>query len=270
MRTPGEDMADDEMTDGHPAARPSVRAVADPERFTGPLSATFPLEVPDGETVVYGPDLPDEGELRLLGNVEGRRILELGVGNGRNAVALARRGARVIGVDPSPERLASARRLAEAAEVRIELHQGDPGDIAFVRADTVDLVLSVFALAGVADIDRVFRQVHRVLRPECSLVVSLPHPAWQLIDAASADPSRLARSWFERTPEEWTHAKLRGIEYRRSFAELIGGLHRSSFRVDAALEPEPDLDARVRSPWWNEVMRRVPATLILRARKEGV
>ena len=54
-----------------------------------------------GSVVIYGAELPTEADLQLLGTVEGTRILDLGCGTGRNAVALAQQGAKVLAVDPS-------------------------------------------------------------------------------------------------------------------------------------------------------------------------
>jgi SAM-dependent methyltransferase len=133
----------------------------------GPDPATFPVDatlVPD--VVCYGPDIPDERTFKLfgsLGTLEGKRVLELGCGSGHNAVALARQGAKVITIDPSWGRLERVRDAAELAEVKVELHQGGPAEVAFVRAETIDAALAVYSLATVADLGRVFRQVHRVL-----------------------------------------------------------------------------------------------------------
>lgn len=233
-----------------------------------PTSATFPDEAPAGDTFLYGPDIADERSLRLLGIVDDKRILELGAGSGRNAVALARQGARVVSIDPSQQKLDRSRKLAERQEVRLELHRSELADIAFLRADTIDVVVSVYALATVEDIDRVFRQAHRVLRAECPLVVSLPHPAWLLLEPGS-EPPRVEHSWFDRSPRPWRTQRERGVEYPRTFSDLVGALHRAGFRLEAVLEPEPDPEGRFRSPWWSDTMRKVPATLILRARKLG-
>ncbi len=53
------------------------------------------------DVVHYGPDIPTEADLRLLGPLEGKRVLELGCGGGPMTVAMAKQGARVIAVDES-------------------------------------------------------------------------------------------------------------------------------------------------------------------------
>jgi len=259
----------DELTGGHPSAHVNdgPAASANPAA-TGPISATWPSQAPATDDVVYGPDIAGESVLRLLGNLEGKRILELGVGNGSNAVFLASHGAKVITIDPSAARIERAKALAEQHELRLELHHEDLAAAAMVRADTIDLVLSVYAIAGESDPDRVFRQAHRVLRPECPIVVSVPHPAGNLLDPTGADVSRLANSWFDRTPRPWSFEGESGSEYPRSFGDLFGGLHRANFRVETVLEPEPL--GPPHSRWWNDAMTKVPATLILRGRKQGI
>src|SRR6478735_2617833 len=107
--------------------------------------------------------MENDAVVRLLGPVKGKRVLELGCGTGDTAVRFAREGATVIGVDSSADRIAAARAAAEVAEVRLELRAGDLADLAFLRADSIDMAYSQGALAPVADLDRLFRQVHRVL-----------------------------------------------------------------------------------------------------------
>ena len=177
----------------------------------------------------YGTGAPDESELRLLGPFAAKRVLVLGCHAPAWPAALAREEAKVVAVDPDATRLDAAKRALDAAGVRAELHGVDLADLAFVRADTIDAAVAVGSLGAVADLGRVFRQVHRVLRPQSPLVLSLPHPAAALEEGGS---------WFDRSLEE-----------------IVTALVRSSFAVDALLEPLPKPGARV------------PATLIVRGKK---
>jgi SAM-dependent methyltransferase len=179
--------------------------------------------------ISYGPGAPTESELRLLGPVAGKRVLVLGCTAAQVPFALAQQDAKVVALDPDLDRLDEARRLADDHDVRVELHHVEPADLAFVRADTIDAAISVLAMSGVDDLDRVFRQVHRVLRSQGPLVVSLPHPATGTTEG---------RSWFER-----------------SVSDVFTSLVRTSFAVDVLLEPLPAPGARL------------PTMLILRGRK---
>jgi SAM-dependent methyltransferase len=248
----------DEITSGHPSAH--LRAAPPLGEDPPSLVGSFPAEADvTADSVQYGPDIADESSLRLVGHVEAKRVLVLGAGNGNDAVVLAQQGAHVIVVDPSHRRLERVRNLCDVESVRAELHQSDLAELAFVRADTIDAVVSVFALASVVDLDRVFRQVHRVLRTAAPLVFSLPHPAFTLTQGGS---------YFERLPEPWRTDEASGEATPRTIGDIFAGLTRANFRVDALLEPEPP--AAPRSPFWVDAMSRAPATLVVRARKEGI
>lgn len=223
------------------------------------------------DTVHYGPGIPTESDLRLLGNVVNKRVLELGCGAGAAAIALAKQGARVVAVDESAAQIGHARWAADLQGARLELRPGDLADLAFLRADTIDAAVSVYTLGTVDDLDRVFRQVHRVLRPEAPLAISLPHPAFRTVDPAG-DPPSLRRAYFDRNPLAWPTGPgvaEDGVDYTRTVADIFTSLTRANFRVDMLLEPEPRADAR-HDPRWAPAMAWVPATLIVRARKQGI
>jgi SAM-dependent methyltransferase len=227
------------------------------------VDAQLPVDVAH-----YGPDIPTEAELRLLGDLRGRRVLELGCGGAQCSIAFAKQGATAIGVDISAAQLAYARQLCEAEEVKVELRHGDLADLAFLRADSIDLVFSAYAFGYVEDLNRVFRQVHRVLKVGAPLVFSLQHPAYSMIDD-DADPGLLVRrSYFDRSPIEFKWGGIDFVSYHHTFADLYMGLNRASYRVDLILEPEPIFGAP-RGHLWRDPMIHVPRTLIIRARKEG-
>lgn len=184
----------------------------------------------------------EEEELRLLGNVSGKRILQLGCREPSTAIALASQGAHVIAVVDDLDERDRARRSIDDAEAKVELHDGDLADLAFIRADTIDAALSEHSLRVVVDLDRVFRQVHRVLRADAPLLVSFPHPTSELIDERSEQPMLVRRSYFDRE------------DNRRTVGDIFTSFERAHFIVDTLLEPEGG---------------RLPRRLILRGRKLG-
>jgi SAM-dependent methyltransferase len=225
----------------------------------------------DGGTGVarYGPDIGTEADFRLLGTLAGKRVLDLGCGTAEAAVAFATQGAHAIALDPSSEQLAAARRRCERAGVRVELHQGDLADLAFMRAESVDLVFSAWALNGVSDLSRVFRQVHRVLKQGAPLVFSIPHPAYDIIDDSHPEqPLLIRRSYFDRSPVDES-GETPFSEQHHTLSDLFMGLTRNNFRVDVLLEPESRVDGPL-SVHWREAFLWLPRTLVVRARKEGI
>lgn len=205
---------------------------------------------PRTEVVRYGPEVPSENELHLLGDVKGLRILELGSGSRSSAVPLAKQGAYVIVVDPRPERIAETRVLAEDEEVKVEWHEGDLADLAFLRADSTDTAFSAGAVLEVADVSRLFRQVHRVLKPGGDFVFAYEHPAALVARG---------RSYFDETPIPQEVDGLRIEQYPRPISDVYMALVRSGFRIEVIAEPRPLIGEAAH-----------PTTLIWRARKEGM
>ncbi len=221
------------------------------------------------DVVQYGADLPTEAELRLCGDVRGRRVLDLGCGSGENAIALARLGAHVIAVDASGAQLARARRNAETAEVRVEWHEGDAADLAFLRADSIDLALATGVLHEIEDVDRLLRQVQRVLRAGSAFVFSHDHPMRLAVGRDDHGPGGLPlgrlevrRSYFDPGAVTTTRDDEPIVVWPRTIAEMFSSLHRAGYRVDVLLEPEP-----LRS---SDPGPSTPTAVVWRARKEGV
>ncbi len=205
------------------------------------------------EGLSYGPNGPTEDDLRLVGDVDGKRALELGCGDGSAAIELERCGAHVIAVDKSVETITRARRTADREEARVEWHQSDLADLAFLRADSIDLAYSFFAFGEIEDLSRVFRQVQRVLRPNAPFVFSYEHPALMSAPGAS---NAISRAYFEHAPLEVLRNNEPVKIYSHPVGEVFTALARSGFRVDAIVEPEPDVGM-------------LPPSIIWRARKEG-
>ncbi|GAH11994.1 unnamed protein product, partial [marine sediment metagenome] len=61
--------------------------------------------------VHYGPNCPYEKDLNLLGDVQGKKIVELGCGGGQCSIALTKRGAICTGIDLSDEQIKYAKNL---------------------------------------------------------------------------------------------------------------------------------------------------------------
>jgi 2-polyprenyl-3-methyl-5-hydroxy-6-metoxy-1,4-benzoquinol methylase len=256
---------------GNLDARPTLVRGGEPPSPLPPASYPHGADLPS-DSVQFGPDLDDTSIGRLVaavGPLEGRRVLDLGCGAGAAAVALARQGARVIAVESSTARLSQARHAADLAEVKVEFHHSDLADLAFLRADSVDLVVAVYSLGGVQDLGRVFRQLHRVMKSGAAVVLSLPHPVSLMLelDTDEQQTPYLTRTAWSDTPTAWLAGGDEGVTHLHQIGDVFTTLLRSNFRVDAVVEPrvtEPrSLHSSPLADW-------VPQTLIVRARKEGV
>lgn len=244
------------------------------------------------DDVHYGPLAPGERELGLLGNVSGKRILEIGCGGGQNSIALAKWGATCVGIDPSANQLAHAHRLAQEQDIGVQFTQGVAEDLSAFPDSGFDIVLSSYAFGYVTDLERAYGEAWRVLKSGGAFVFCLCHPwfqavGWYLADDPDAPEIRDYASWPDFEEWDWcyedgTSAPMRG--HLHSLAQLINGLIDAGFTLERVVEQNTEdmgsatPEELARFPYVPrsdpetqeyQVAHKLPLTLIVRARKRG-
>jgi ubiquinone/menaquinone biosynthesis C-methylase UbiE len=221
----------------------------------------------------YGPHCPNENQLRLLGEVRDKRILEIGCGGGQCSIAFAKQGAVVTGIDLSDEQIAYARKLAAAEGVNATFLQGDVTDLRQIPDTSQDIVFSAYALSYIEQIDRCFAEVHRVLAPGGLFVFSVDHPFFNCLDQ---NELRVASSYHDTGADEWAwnyadlgiHAPMRS--FMRKVSDWYNLLHAAGFEVLQISEPAP-VESGSGQDWGGcytyERQQMIPATIIWKARK---
>ena len=235
------------------------------------------------DDVHFGPLIPGEKEFRLLGDVHGKRVLELACGGAQNSIALAKWGACVTAVDVSSIQLAHARRLLRSEGVDVSLVQADIEVLTMFADESFDTILSSNGIEFVADIYGCLREWHRVLRPGGIAVISTVHP----LGAFEWDEGQgglLIGNYFNLPVEVWHDVGetdgQRGLTFFRTVEEMFSTLTTAGFSVERVLEPVPypihrmsDADKSqipYRGPVWEadyERMSKVPFNIIYVARK---
>lgn len=184
-------------------ADPAMAEGFDALRFSGPI----------GRLIA---DTQEAQVAAFLQPVEGRRILDVGTGTGRAALALARRGGLVTGVDASVEMLEVAGRRAREARLPLTLVRGDAHALEFGDR-SFDAVVCLRVLMHTPDWRRSLRELCRV---SAGLLV-FDYPArWSTaaVQAASRQVVRL----FDRRTEAYRVFSARAI---------ASALEREGFRV---------------------------------------
>lgn len=105
--------------------------------------------------------------VQALGLPTGATILDLCCGQGRHAIALARRGYRMTGLDLAAYHLRLARQAAREASVKIRWQQADMRNIPW--EGEFDAVINMFTSFGYLESDeedqKVLEAVHKALKP---------------------------------------------------------------------------------------------------------
>ena len=106
-----------------------------------------------------------ESQIGALGDVEGKDVVELGCGTAYFGAWLARRGARVTGVDPTPAQLETARRMQAEFDLHFSLVEAPAEEVPLPDA-SFDLVVSEYGASIWADPELWIAEASRLLRPD--------------------------------------------------------------------------------------------------------
>ncbi|WBB75417.1 methyltransferase domain-containing protein [Micromonospora sp. WMMD1128] len=190
---------------------------------------------------VWCPEGLREADARLLGDVTGRRILELGAGAAAAARWLAAQGARPVALDLSAGMLRHAAHAADRTGVRVPLVQADALALPFADA-AFDTVCTAFgAIPFVDDSAAAMREVARVLRPGGRWVFSVTHPMrWIFLDDPGEGGLTAVHPYFDRSPyvEQDEHGAATYVEQHRTLGDRIRELVGAGFRLLDLVEPE--------------------------------
>lgn len=215
---------------------------------------------------VWGPEGLDEADAQLLGDVAGRRVLEIGCGGGQCGRWLTIQGADAVGVDLSWEQLRHSRRLDARAGIVLPVIQADAQRLPFGNR-TFDLACSAYGvLPFVADAAGVLHEVARVLRPGGRFVFSTSHPVrWSFLDDPGEGGLVAVHSYFDRRAyvEQDDHGDATYVEHHRTIGDWVRYVTGAGLRLIDLVEPEwPDKHDRVWGGWSPLRGRIIPGTAI--------
>lgn len=220
----------------------------------------------------WGPEGLTEDEAGLLGDVAGRRVLEVGAGGAHCSRWLAARGAHAVATDVSAGMLDGAARLSAAAGVAVPLVQADARALPFADG-AFDVVFTSFgALPFVPDAHRVHAEAARVLRPGGRWVFSVTHPLrWAFPDDPTRHGLTAHRSYFDRRPyvETDTAGRVAYAEYHRTLGDHVRDVVGAGLRVRDVVEPEwPAWNRQVWGGWGPERGAYLPGTAVFVTTKD--
>lgn len=223
----------------------------------------------------YGPYAPDENELKLLGNIKNKKILEIGCGGGQCSIAFAKQGALCTGIDISKEQLKYAEKLSKKNRVKIRFICGSFQNLSKIKSNSMDIVFSAYALQYSPNLKKVFTDINRILKRKGLFVFSFDHPFYSIIDPKT---HKIKESYFDtgrhESIEVWKdNTKHKFVLYKRKVSDIYNNLVVTEFFVEKIIEP---LSLKNQVAWtkgfWEKfypknTVKLLGPTIIFKARK---
>ncbi len=212
-----------------------------------------------------------ETEVGMLPDVSGLDAIELGCGTAYVSAWLARRGARPVGIDPTPAQLASARMFQAEFDLHFPLVEARAERLPF-RDESFDFAISEYGAAIWADPYAWIPEAARVLRPggelvflgNSTLVMMCVHD-----DATIPAGPMLVRPQFGMHRFDWDDDPP-VVEFHLSHGDWIRVLRAGGFEILDLIELRPSEGAVTTFPWVTaEWARQWPSEEVWRVRKHG-
>jgi len=215
-------------------------------------------------------ELNNPGMFRLIGELEHQRVLDVACGEGYNTRIMARKGARVTGVDISKRLVDQAKKEEERDRLGIDYHVLDSANLSVLPDRCYDLVTCFMAIMDVEDYEAAIREIGRVIKDNGRFVFSLTHPCFEYVEK-SRRIERADRYFGTRTEKiQWNMERLLSpfetTSFHRTLTDYSNALYENGFLIRRLLEPTPTKDGPAKFPPLRQVLLK-PHSIIFEAIK---
>jgi SAM-dependent methyltransferase len=206
--------------------------------------------------------------LDLLGDVRGKRVLDLGCGDGLFGFDLLSAGCQsYVGIENSPQMVAVAREVLDQTQGRVIQTGIEDWDY---PAAHYDLVISRLALHYVADLPAVFGKVKATLVPGGRFIFSTVHPVITSCDRSRAGGGAredwIVDDYFATGPRQVFFMGDYVEQYHRTVEDIFTSLQNAGFAIEHLRESRPRPEQFTDRAMY-ERRRRIPLFLFLSGKK---
>ena len=215
-----------------------------------------------------------------LGDIHGKRMLDIGCGDGYYSRLMAEAGADVVGVDFSQEFINLAKKQEQKQPQGIHYFHGDIASMDFLPAGEVDGAVADFVFVTIPTQEKyvqAIKEVSRVLKQDGTVLISKGHPAKFNRPDKSKDYSlsydkepsyfdsltpQHVKMNIEGEPVEWTN-------YHRSLEDFLNPWLENGFVITRVIEPKPTEEALKKFPEQLEGTDKLPYYVVFELKKTG-
>jgi len=172
-----------------------------------------------------------------LGSVRGKDVLDAGCGDGYFSRILAKRGARVTGVDAAKKLIQIARTKERAHPLGIEYRIADISHAGSLGRGRYDIVFACQVLMALPNSATAIRELARLLKPHGRLVIVINHPCFLLPD--SGDYYTRRTIWMKFFNEQLVETAY----YHRPLEDYVRALARAGLVITNLLAPRATREA---------------------------
>lgn len=205
--------------------------------------------------------------LRMIGEIEGRRILDVGAGQGNLSRILARLGAIVTSVEPAGALIAHSRLMESREPLGVDYVQDD---LTLAEFEPVsDVVVANMVFLSIMEWERALAACVGAIKPGGLLVFAVDHPCFETAERhqLTTDPYLVVRDYLTERPI----VRPVATDFHRTLSTYINAVVASGMTVTEIAEPglPPAEAAGPGAPETARILTKVPSFLVVRAEKSA-
>jgi ubiquinone/menaquinone biosynthesis C-methylase UbiE len=214
----------------------------------------------------YGAFVTEE-KCQLLGDVSGKKLLEIGCGSGQSLQYLGERNASELwGIDISENQIEKTRKHLEASGLSAKLICSPMEEPCGIPEDYFDFVYSIYAIGWTTDLEGTFRRIASYLKKNGVFIFSWSHPIHKCV-AVENEMLVFKKCYFD---ESWYSVTLDEGELTlsdRKLSTYVNALSKAGFVIEQLVEESDDEMLQSRSSAFANKARMLPVTFVVKARK---
>ena len=213
----------------------------------------------------------DSWMLDALGNVRGKRALDIGCGEGRFSRLLAGLGAEVTGIDLTEPLIERARSLTVGGDSYV---MGDAETLDGIADESFDLAVSYIVLVDLLDYRASIEAAYRVLKPGGRFIVCNVHPMrsavpYGWINQGGRKLFYAVDDYWDEGPREFPWWGKNFVNMHRTLSSYVKAFLDAGFVLEGLDEPVPSEEQLVENPSFDDEFR-APNFVVFRLRKPAV
>lgn len=228
--------------------------------------------------------------LELLGDIRGKRILDLGCGEGDNSRIMVRKGAKVTGVDFSKKMIDFAIQQEKNEGFGIDYRVLDASNLHTFKDNMFDIVACFMALQDIEDYQDAIKEASRVLKKRGRFAFAIPHPCFEVrsigdkvvggweYSKGTKDKSTGKAIYYKvdryfgtrRDIVPWNMERLtkhfKTTAFHRTLTDYADALYNAGFIISRLKEPMPTKRGLAKYPIL-KLCLRIPHSIVIEAMK---
>jgi SAM-dependent methyltransferase len=230
---------------------------------------------------------------RMMGEVEGKKVVDIACGEGYFSRFFATVGAKVTGIDISSSLINEAVEEEKRRPLGVKYIEADAANLSMLESDSFDVAFCHMALMDIQNYERAISEASRILKTNGRFVAVIEHPCFvrhRVLDGKTVCDwkKRIGKggteNWFgvyywisdyftrHSYASEWRHSRLQSsfvtTGFHRTLSDYVNAMTKSGLVVTKLDEPQPlEQGVKLHSPM--EKHYRIPHSIIIKAVKTG-